>query len=386
MDFEKIKTVRTFVCIFNGLKMNFMKVYYRIGLAICCLFFTCCKMNTSQENYTLFVGTYTNNGSEGIYRYTFDSETGQLTTKTLIAKAKNPSYLKISPNRKTLYAVNETNENGSITAFEIQEDSIIKLNTESTLGGHPCHIGVSDDGGLVAISNYGGGSVSIFNTNENGALESGPLFIDHTVLDSTKTSHAHSAQFTSEGLFVADLGLDAIKRYQLENGEIVPSGQPSLDMAEKSGPRHFTFGQNGTFIYVINELNSTISVLQKSKNQEYKIVETQSTLATDFNGESFCADIHLSEDGKFLYGSNRGENTIVIFKVDDQSGKLTLVGRESVRGDWPRNFSLDPTGNFLLVANQRSNNIVMFKRDIKMGTLEYLQETELPSPVCLEFL
>ncbi len=186
-------------------------------------------------------------------------------------------------------------------------------------------------------------------------------------------------------LFVADLGLDVVKQYQVQDEEIIgPIG--SLEMESGAGPRHFTFGQEGRFLYVINELNSTITVLSRIDDGSYDPIETQSTLDKNFKGESYCADIHLSKDGKFLYGSNRGENTIVIFKIDSETGKLTLIGRESVQGDWPRNFSIDPTDKFLLVANQKSNNISVFKRDQEKGTLEYLHEIELPSPVCLEFM
>ena len=184
---------------------------------------------------------------------------------------------------------------------------------------------------------------------------------------------------------VTDLGLDAVKRYQKEEDKFTPAEQFSLTFKDGAGPRHFTFGKGGQLLYVINELNSTISVFEKDTQGDYQEVQVVPTLAVDFDGESFCADIHLSPDGKFLYGSNRGENTIVIFKVDQDSGRLDLVGRESVRGDWPRNFSMDPTGEFLLVANKKTSNIVVFKRDLEMGTLTFLNETSHPNPVCLVF-
>ena len=342
------------------------------------------------KTYTLFVGTYTENGSEGIYRYSFNANTGELTHKKLAALMGNPSFLKISPNKKYLYAVEETDtyegSNGAVVAFEILTDSLKKINNDKTLGAHPCHIGITADGKFLATSNYTGGSVAIFKLGVKGDLMPNPQFIDHKVLDTTRTSHAHSAQFTKDELFVADLGLDAVKRYSLEGDNFVPSVQPSMEMTPKAGPRHFTFGQDGKFLYVINELNSTITVLERKADYSYTELETLSALASDFDGESYCADIHLSKDGKFLYGSNRGENTIVIFKVDQANGKLNLVGRESVKGDWPRNFGLDPSGNFLLVANQRSNNITVYRRNADDGTLSFLYDLELPSPVCLEFL
>lgn len=367
-----------------------MKKHYIIP--ILCLFFAfgSCQDSKPTKTYSLFVGTYTNNGSEGIYSYTFDSATGKLSEKKLAASMKNPSFLKISNDKKHLYASEETDEfegaSGAVAAFKINEGQLEKINTATTGGANPCHIAISADGGLVAASNYSGGSLSIFKVDGNGALLPNPQFIDHKLLDSTKTSHVHSAEFTADGLFTADLGLDAVKRYVQIDGVFVPGEQLSLDLPEKAGPRHFTFGQKGKFLYVINELNSSITTFLRNENGTYNEIATENTLAKEFEGESYCADIHLSNDGKFLYGSNRGENTIVIFKVDQPTGKLTLVGRESVKGDWPRNFGMDPSGKFLLVANQKSNNIAVFKRDAEEGTLSYLHEIKLPSPVCLEFL
>ncbi|MBD0779375.1 lactonase family protein [Maribacter sp. ANRC-HE7] len=363
---------------------------YHVPLLSIFLFVIGCKEEQTQKTQTLFVGTYTENGSEGIYSYHFDANTGELSHKKLAAEVGNPSFVKVSPNKKYLYAVEETdryeNSSGGVAAFRIDGDSLVKINSNATVGAHPCHIGLSKDGRFLAASSYTGGSLTIFGLDDDGALRPSPQFIDHKVLDTLKTSHVHSAQFTEDGLFVADLGLDAIKRYQWVGNEFVPADQPSLDMVPKAGPRHFSFGQDGQYLYVISELNSTITVLHRNEKGNYGEVESLSTLAKDFSGESFCADIHLSSDGQFLYGSNRGENTIVIFKVDQTTGKLSLVGRESVKGDWPRNFRLDPSGNYLLVANQRSNNITVFKRDITAGTLSFLHEYELPSPVCLEFL
>jgi 6-phosphogluconolactonase len=158
-----------------------------------------------------------------------------------------------------------------------------------------------------------------------------------------------------------------------------------MQLPEGSGPRHFVVDQEGNYLYVINELNSSITVFKPNEKGDFEPIQTQNTLDVDFEGDSFCADIHLSPDGNFLYGSNRGENTLVIFQVNKKTGRLNLVGRESVRGDWPRNFTMDPSGNFILVANQRSNAITVFKRDIEKGTLTYLNEFKMPSPVCLVF-
>ncbi|WP_350284226.1 lactonase family protein [uncultured Croceitalea sp.] len=336
----------------------------------------------------LFVGTYTDGDSKGIYSYSFDPNTGTLLDQRLLADLPNPSFLAISTDKKNLYTVQETADfdslGGGVTAFKLKEGLLEQQNSFGTQGAHPCHVALSEDGQLAA-SNYTGGNLAIFDLNADGSLQANPQVIDHKVLDTTKTPHVHKAHFNTDGLFVADLGLDAVKRYDKKGTTWATAHQSSLDMAEGAGPRHFTFSKDNSFLYVINELNSTITVLKHDEGS-YNEVETQSTLATDFEGDSFCADIHLSADGKFLYGSNRGENTIVVFAVDAETGKLSLVGRTAVEGDWPRNFAMDPTGTFLFVANQRSNNITIFKRNMEKGTLTFLKEKTIGSPVCLVFL
>ncbi len=369
-----------------------MKNYALIIISSIILFCSC-NDNSKKENksYTLYVGTFTNNESEGIYSYTFNTNTGTLSNKKLAAKLTDPSFLIISPNKKYLYSVNKIekskNSNGAVVAFKIEENNALKqINNTPTANAYGCHVGISKDGKYLASSSYGGGSISVFNINENGALLPNPQFINHKILDTLKIAKAHASKFTKDGLFTADLGLDAIKRYQLKDNKFIPAEQASINLPDGAGPRHFTFNKNKNILYVINELNATITVFKKDTKGNYVELEVKNTLAPDYKGQKSCADIHLSNDGKFLYGSNRGENTIVIFKVDADTGKLTLVGRESVHGDWPRNFALDPTNKFLLVANQKSDNITVFKRDSEKGTLTFLQEVKTPTPVCLEFL
>ena len=369
--------------------MNLHKRLWVVGLVLILVCMSSCKKKEMDNTYTLFVGTYTDSGSEGIYSYTFNSQTGQLTEKTLAAATSNPSFIKIAPNKAYLYAVNETDtvdgNSGAVTTFKINEKRLTPMKTVSSFGAHPCHIGVSDDGGMVAISNYSGGTISVFKTGADGNLIT-PEVIDHTRLDSTKTSHAHSALFSKDKLFVADLGLDVVNGYTVEDTNVSFAKPMVLQLPEKAGPRHFVFSNDTAFLYVINELNSTITAYSSNENGGYIELETKSTLAEDFKGDSYCADIRMSADGNYLYGSNRGENTIVIYSINKSSGKLSFVGRESVKGDWPRNFNLDPSGNFLLVANQRSNNITVYKRDKENGGLTFIHEIALPSPVCLEFL
>ncbi|QCX01540.1 lactonase family protein [Aggregatimonas sangjinii] len=365
-----------------------MKKNHLIGMAIVLLTIGCTE-NKPMEPIALYVGTYTDSGSEGIYRYAFDPQTGSLAEKTLAANLPNPSFLKISNDHNFLYAVQETDKydslEGGVSAFKINNQDLQVLNTQGSGGENPCHIGISKDGKMLAVSNYTGGNLAVFQLKDDGSLSQYKQLIDHKILDSTKTSHVHSAEFTSDGLFAADLGLDAVKRYRQTEAGFVEASQPSLDLSEGAGPRHFAFGQEGKFLYVINELNSTITVFKRNSDATYAPIITHSTVAADFKGESFCADIHLSPDGMFLYGSNRGENTIVVFAVNQKTGDLAVVERAPVKGDWPRNFTVDPSGKFLLVANQRSNNITVFARDEEKGTLTFLHETALSSPVCLEF-
>ena len=365
-----------------------MKKIILAGL-IAILTIACTEKPEEKPMYTLFVGTYTDGDSEGIYTYTFDTNTGELSNEKLAAKLANPSYLAISNDKKNLYAVQETADfdslGGGITAFSLNENALELQNSIGTQGAHPCHVSLSGDGHL-AVANYTGGNVALFSLKDDGSLADNPQIIDHKSLDSVKTSHAHMAQFNVDGLMVTDLGLDAVKRYHQKDGNFVPAEQNTLPFEDGAGPRHFTFGNNGKMLYVISELNSTISVFEKDSDSNYEEIQVVSTLDADFDGESFCADLHLSPDGKFLYGSNRGENTIVIFAVNATSGELELVGRESVHGDWPRNFTIDPSGEFLLVANKKTSNIVVFKRNVENGTLTFLNETEHPNPVCLVFL
>lgn len=376
------------MCILEATTKHFMKNIFAVGLIIV-LAMACTEKPEKKPMYTLFVGTYTNGDSEGIYTYTFDANTGELSSQKLAAKLTNPSYLAISDDKKNLYAVQETADfdslGGGVTAFGLNKDVLELQNSKGTQGANPCHVSLSGDGRLAA-ANYSGGNIALFKLNGDGSLGDDPQVIDHKVLDSVKTSHAHMAQFTSDGFFVTDLGLDAVKRYNLKEGMFVPAEQSSLPFEDGAGPRHFTFGKNGQLLYVINELNSTISVFEKDAEGKYQEIQIVETLDGAYQGKNACADLHLSPDGKFLYGSNRGENTIVIFSVDADSGQLELVGREPVHGDWPRNFSLDPTGGFLLVANQKSSNISIFKRDAENGILTFLNDVKHPNPVCLVFL
>jgi len=336
------------------------------------------------QNIPLYVGTYTDETSEGIYCYNFNTETGEISNQKLAAKITNPSFLSYSTNRKFLYAVSEVADfkntnSGFVSAFSVAKNGVLQfINSVSSNGAHPCHIQLNDENAV--ISNYTGGTISIHNVKKNGEIKPAYQIIDHNT--PTKKSHTHSTKFLNNELFVADLGLDFLAHYVKKGQKYFLNEKYS--MGEKSGPRHFEISKKGDFIYVINELNSTITVLKKG-TEKYAEIQNISTLKDGFEGESFCADIHLSNNENYLYGSNRGENSMVVFKRNHLNGTLQKIQSIAVEGNWPRNFTLAPNGKFLLVANKKSKNISVYKVTIKTGKLTFLYRKNTPTPVCLLF-
>ena len=349
---------------------------------LCISFASLCLFNCEQPTTTLYVGTYTGGNSEGIYQFQFNSETGALTNKQLAATSENPSYITYSPDKKYIYAVNET-ENGTVSAFKVNSNKGLSfINKVSSNGADPCHVAINQKGDKAIVSNYTGGNFALYTIKNDGALNEAFQILDHT--NDTLTSHAHSAQFFGDDLYTSNLGLNAVFNYRLSNDKYELIAPSIVELKGKSGPRHFSLTKDGKFIYIINELSSTITSARKTGNA-FELIETVSTLDTNFKDESYSAHIDLSEDEQFLYGSNRGENSMVVFKRDPNSGTLKKIQNISVNGDWPRHFTLDPSGKFLLVANQKSNTISVFKIDKTSGKLSFLDAIELSSPVCLLF-
>jgi len=367
-------------------------------ISLLCVLFI--GFHAEAKKHILYVGTYTNGIANGIFVFRFNDQTGRLVNMKRPALSNNPSFLAISPNKKFLYAVSEldsvdANESGGVSAFRIESDSRLTLiNFVPAHGANPCHVSISPDGKRLVASNYMSGNLSFFNILADGSLSEMVQRIQHEgsgPFPGRQTEpHAHSTRFDATGkmLYAADLGIDELKIYDIISGEkmAVPHAQPFIKLAPGSGPRHFDFSADGRFIYVINELSSTITVLMKY-GAEWKQVQSIRTLPKDFKGENWCADIHLSADGRFVYGSNRGHNSIAVFKRDPTSGKLDLLENAPVEGNWPRNFTIDPSGKFLLVANQKSNDITVFKIDPLSGRLRYTGfKVPNESPVCLQFL
>ena len=356
------------------------------------LLFNCQDSKMKEEITTPFyVGTYTKKDSKGIYKYELSKE-GKLKQVGLVAETINPTFLVKSNDDKTLFAVGETNENGTgfIKSFKIEKDTLQLISKEESGGAGPCFVAINDENYIVT-ANYGGGSVGLFKADASGKLSTLLNVQQHVgkgTTDRQKSPHAHSAWFhpTKKELISIDLGTNQLwfSTIDTQKGALVLTAQKTLQMAEGAGPRHLTFHPNNKWIYVLNELNNTVSLV-KEKNEAYEVDFSIATLPKDFTAYSKGADIHISKDGKFLYASNRGHESIVIYEVNPENGTLKTIGCEPVLGKNPRNFSLSPDEKYLLVANQDTNNIVSFKRDAITGKLTFVSEVAAPMPVCILF-
>lgn len=355
----------------------------------------------------VFVGTYTRRESpvaeraEGIYVYRLDPASGRLSLATTAAGLTNPSFLALSPDRRFLYAVNEVSEDGgepggAVSAFAVDAETgtLTRLNHQSTRGAGPCHLSVDATGRFVLVANYSGGSVAMLPIDDDGSLRPASDFHQHTGSSVNerrqKEPHGHSITLTPDNRFAlaCDLGLDKVLVYRLdrETGKLVPNSPPAASTHPGAGPRHLDIHPSGRFVYVINELDSTMTAFRyDSTGGTLTEIHHLTTLPEDYDGTSYCADVHVAPSGRFVYGSNRGHDSIVIFAIDQDSGRLTLVGHEPTRGSTPRNFALDPTGTYLFAANQSSDTIVVFRIDQSTGQLTATGDVvETPSPVCLK--
>lgn len=347
----------------------------------------------------LLIGTYTHSGeSVGIYVYEFDLNTGEATPVSSTA-TENPSFLTLSADRNFVYAVNQNRDSqAAVSAFgyDDQQGTLTLLNRQLTHGEGPCHVVTDSRGNHVIVSNYSGGSVSVFPIGPAGSLGAMVQQIQHEGSgpdpQRQQEPHVHSAFFNLDEtqLFVQDLGTDKINIYDYRPEDagtpLVPASQPFIAGTPGGGPRHLAFSADGRFIYLVQEMAATVKVYQQQRDT-WKAIQEVPMNEAGFDGQDGAADIKLSPDGKFLYASNRGDaNTLAIYEVDGVSGKLTKIGNQSVLGNGPRNFNLSPDGKFLLVANQSSNEVVIFERDTSTGLLaDTGQRIKVASPVCLVF-
>jgi 6-phosphogluconolactonase len=352
------------------------------------------------ESLPVYFGTYTGpeNSSKGIYRSTLDLDTGKLSDPILAAEARNPSFLEVHPNGKFLYAVSEDGRAGSVSAYAIDTDKgdLKFLNERPSGGAGPCHVSIDHVGRNLLVANYGSGSASVIPIKPDGRLGELTGFAQHhgssVNPERQKEPHAHSINVSLDDrfAFVADLGIDKIMIYRLdiEKGTIVANSPPFAKIKAGAGPRHFCFHPNGKYAYVINELDCTVTAFAyESDSGVLREIQTVTTLPNGFNGSNTCAEVRVHPSGKFLYGSNRGHDSIVVYRIDQADGKLALVEHEKADIKTPRNFNIEPTGKFCLVANQGSDSVVVFRIDQETGALEPTgHKIYIAKPVCIRFL
>ena len=349
-----------------------------------------------------YIGTYTTDGrSKGIYMLRMDSQTGALRVDGVAATTPSPSYLALRGNRRVLYAVNEVEEfmgqpSGGVSAFRVDPSTgkLTALNQQASQGKAPCYVALDRTNRWVLVANYVSGTVATLSVRRDGGLDVARSVIEHTGSgpnQARQTSpHAHCilADPANRHVLVVDLGTDAVVSYQLDGatGKLTPVSSGAA-LKPGAGPRHLAFHPKGVFAFVANELDSTVTAFRYDRERA-ALDEVQTTPASPGGtvAENYPADIHVSASGRHLYVSNRGDNTIAIFAIDDGTGQLTPVQQISCGGNWPRNFTLDPSGRFLLVANQRSDSIVVFGVDTDSGRLTPTEHrAELPVPVCVLF-
>jgi 6-phosphogluconolactonase len=354
------------------------------------------------QKYLVYVGTYTDHGSKGIYSYRFDSSDGKLTSLGLAAQSAEPSFLAADSGGRFLYAVNETESfngqpTGAVSAFAIQPDTgkLSLLNQVSSRGADPAHITLDQTGKYALVSNYTSGSVAVFAVLKDGRLGQVTSFVQHKGSsvnpERQKGPHAHAIALSRDNRFavVADLGLDQLLVYSFDAANGILGAQPQIVKASPgAGPRHLVFSTDGRFLYVMNEMQSSVVAYSYDPTSgALHELQTISALPKGFSGENTAAEIEIHPSGKFLFASNRGDDGIAVFAIDSQTGLLTHVETEPTRGKTPRNFAIDPTGSWLLAANQDSDNIVVFRIDQKTGRLKSTGDVlQVQSPVCLKFV
>jgi 6-phosphogluconolactonase len=347
---------------------------------------------------TLIVGTYTSEGSEGIYACDFDTEAGTLSAPRCVASARQPSYVALHPGLQFLYAVNELAEpggqNGSVSAFTFSADTgrLAFINSRPTEGPAPCHVSCHPAGRWVAAANYASGTVSIFPVGSDGALGEASCVVSHPAVQgpagSVKRPHAHALEFDEEGqwAYAPDLGTDRLMVYRFDTvrGILHAHDPPFVETKPGAGPRSLSFPPDGRRACVVNELDSTLTLMELDPARGVtRSVDTQSTLPEGWTGENACADVHVHPGGRFIYCSNRGHNSIALFAL--RGDELSLLGHQPTGGRWPRSFCLDPGGRWLIAANQHSHDLACFRIDPGSGAL--LPSGALVhvlSPVCLK--
>jgi len=359
----------------------------------------------SIERVIVYVGTYTRgeSTSEGVYACAFDTDSGTLTDVRPVARLANPTFLARHPARPYLYSVSElpdTDEQGrpagALSAMAMDgEGGLTLLNTQATHGTSPCYVTVDRTGRYALVANYGSGSLAMLPIGSDGSLGEASDVVQHegSSVDPGRQSgpHAHSVIVdpTNRYALAADLGLDRVMVYRLDldAGKLLPNEPPSGRVAPGAGPRHLAFHPSERYLYVINEMGSTLTTFAWDGDQgALEEICTVSTLPSGWEGTNYCADVHVAPSGRYVYGSNRGHDSIAVFRVDDDGGAREAVAHVPSGGEWPRSFSLSPDARWLLAANQNSDNVVIYAVEGETGLLRATgQVVAVPRPVCMLF-
>ena len=359
--------------------------------------------NERDGKKTVFVGTYNGDNPEGVFVFRFDPATGELAPTGLTARTRNPSFLALHPTGRHLYAVSEVadaagKESGGVSAFAIEPatGALTFVNQHLSQGVGPCHLCVDATGSHLLVANYRSGTLGVLPILPNGRLTEATHRVQHRGAgvnpDRQEGPHAHSITLDPSNRFAlgCDLGIDKVMgyRFDAEEGRLISNEPPWAGVKPGAGPRHLAFAPGGRHVYVINELDSTITAFAFDPIQgALREAQAVSTVPAGFRGENTGSDVHVHPSGRFLYGSNRGHDSIAVFAIDEASGALTAQGHDSTLGRTPRNFALDPTGRFLLAANQDSDSIVSFRIDPATGRLAPAgNSVSVRKPTCVQFL
>ena len=357
----------------------------------------------TETRMLVYIGTYTGAKSKGIYVSRLDTASGRLSPPELAAETKSPSFLAVHPNGSVLYSVGEmseigVNHAGTVNAFGIdQKTGRLTLISQQTSGGAgPCHLALDRTGKCVLVANYGSGSIAALPIQADGKLSAPSAVIQHAGSSANPQRqagpHAHfiAADPANQFALACDLGLDKVLVYRLDpaKGSLVTNDPPFVSLKPGSGPRHLAFDPAGRFVYVINEIASTITAFAyDARRGALQELQTISTLSGKFHGDNSCAEVQIHPSGKFVYGSNRGHDSIAVFAVEPETGKLTCLEHQSTRGKTPRHFDIDPSGKWLLAENQAPGSIVIFRIDSKTGRLHPTgQIVDVGAPVCVQFV
>jgi 3-carboxymuconate cyclase len=351
------------------------------------------------QRYFIYIGSYAASEQSGIHIYSLDEHSGQLDLIDQLAGIDNPSYLAFNSQQTRIYAVSETQSfqgqpGGSVVALtrDPATGKLAHLNQLPTDGADPCYVTIDPTDSMLMLVNYSGGSFCAYSLDEDGSIAQKTDFIQQHGkgfrADRQEGPHPHSIVLDQRGknVLLADLGLDKIFAYRLDLDTKKFVAQSVTSLTPGTGPRHTTFSANGNYVYIINELASSINVFTyDSDTTTLRLRQTISTLPAEYTGKNISADIHISPDGRFLYGSNRGHDSIAVYRIDQDNGTLSFIQHVATGGRTPRNFAITAGGRFLLAANQDTDSVVVFKIDQDRGTLEPTGTVlNVPQPVCIK--